>query len=368
MIKGFWEKVADDCKKENRPIYTLAPMADVTDVAFRSMLAKYGKPDVTWTEFVSCDGLMSAGRDILKRDLEYGEGERPIVAQLFTSDPDNMEGAVKLCLEMGFDGVDINMGCPVDIIGKQGAGARLITTPDLAQDIIRAAQRGAVIKNQAGEILKQIPVSVKTRIGFNKIEWETWLPKILECNVPVLTVHLRTKKEMSLVPAHFELINEIQELVKKISPETILIINGDIKDLKHSDELYNKYNFDGVMIGRGVFGMPWIFNIERYKNNSKYNLKEKLEIMLEHTKLFEEKLGDVKSFSIMKKHYKAYVNGFDGAKELRAELFDTNNYLEVEAKTRDFINKKLDKNGDIKKKSSYKKFVDKIISKIKSIL
>ena len=189
MIKGFWKELFEKVKKENRLIYTLAPMADVTDVAFRSVMAKYGKPDVTWTEFVSCDGLMSAGREMLKRDLEYSESERPIVAQLFTSDPDNMEGAVRLCREMGFDGVDINMGCPVDIIGKQGAGARLITTPDLAQEIIKAAQRGA----------GNMPVSVKTRIGFNKIEWETWLPKILECNVPVLTVHLRTKKEMSLV-------------------------------------------------------------------------------------------------------------------------------------------------------------------------
>ena len=124
MIKGFWDELYKRCKKENRPIYTLAPMADVTDVAFRSVMAKYGKPDVTWTEFVSCDGLMSAGQETLKRDLDYSKAERPIVAQLFTSDPDNMEGAVKLCRELGFDGVDINMGCPVDIIGKQGAGAR----------------------------------------------------------------------------------------------------------------------------------------------------------------------------------------------------------------------------------------------------
>lgn len=359
MIKGFWEELFEKVKKENRPIYTLAPMADVTDVAFRSMLAKYGKPDVTWTEFVSCDGLMSAGRDILKRDLEYSEGERPIVAQLFTSDPVNMEGAVKLCLEMGFDGVDINMGCPVDVIGKQGAGAALIKNPNLAQEIIRAAQRSA----------GNMPVSVKTRLGISKVEeYKEWLPKILECNIPVLTIHLRTKKEMSLVPAHFELINEIQELVKKLSPETILIINGDIKNLKHADELYDKYNFDGVMIGRGVFGMPWIFNIERYKNNLEYNLRDKLEIMLEHTKLFEEKLSDIKSFSIMKKHYKAYVNGFDGAKELRAELFDTENYKQVEEKVKNFINIKLNKDGEIKTKSKLFKFVDKIIHKIKSIL
>ncbi len=364
MIKGFWAEVYEKAKKENRPIYTLAPMADVTDVAFRYMIAKYGKPDVTWTEFVSCNGLMSAGREVLKRDLEYNEAERPVVAQLFTSVPENMEGAAKLCLELGFDGVDINMGCPVVTIGNQGAGAKLITTPDLAQEIIRAAQRGVEGK---------IPVSVKTRIGFNKIEYTEWLPKILECNIPVLTVHLRTKKEMSLVPAHFELINEIQELVRKLSPETILIINGDIKSLKQSNELYEKYNFDGAMIGRGVFGTPWLFNVERYKNNLEYNLKEKLEIMLEHTKLFEEKLSDIKSFSIMKKHYKAYVNGFDGAKELREKLFDTNTYSEVETKVLDYIKNNLDKNGKAinvkrRKKSIVLSIVDKIIFKIKNII
>lgn len=364
MIKGFWEKVYDTAKKENRPIYTLAPMADVTDAAFRLMIARYGRPDVTWTEFVSCNGLMSAGREVLKRDLEYSEAERPIVAQLFTSVPENMEGAAKLCLDLGFDGVDINMGCPVGTIGNQGAGAKLITTPDLAQEIIRAAQRG---------VNGKIPVSVKTRIGFNKIEYTEWLPKILECNIPVLTVHLRTKKEMSLVPAHFELINDIQNLVKDISPETILIINGDIKSLKQSNELYEKYNFDGVMIGRGVFGTPWLFNVERYKNNLEFSLKEKLEIMLEHTKLFEEKLADIKSFSIMKKHYKAYVNGFDGAKELREKLFDTNNYKEVEEKVLHYIKNNLDKNGKVinikrRKKSILFSVVDKIIFIIKNRL
>jgi nifR3 family TIM-barrel protein len=328
MIKGFWQTVIAKAKEENRPIYTLAPMADVTDIAFRTMIAKYGKPDVMWTEFVSCNGLMSEGREHLIRDLEYGDEERPIVAQLFTSDPKNMEGAAKLCLELGFDGVDINMGCPVDIIGKQGSGAALIKNPQLAKELIKAAMRGVEGK---------IPVSVKTRLGYNKIEYKEWLTHLLSCDIPVLTLHLRTKKEMSSVPAHYELIDEISEFVKSLSPETIFIINGDIRNVEHSVELYNNYKIDGVMIGRGIFGAPWLFLNIKSGSNTYKNLKEKLEIMLEHTKLFELKISKYKSFAIMKKHYKAYVNGFDGAKELREKLFDTNNYDEVELITREYI-------------------------------
>ncbi len=347
---GFWKNVSEKCKKENRPMVVLAPMADVTDVAFRYMLNTYGKPDVTWTEFVSCDGLMSPGREVLKRDLEYSEIERPIVAQLFSSSPENMEGATRLCLELGFDGVDINMGCPVNVIGKQGAGAKLITQPKLAKEIIKAAQRGARYFDPiTGEHIKEksIPVSVKTRIGYNKIEYKTWLPAILECGVPTLSLHLRTKKEMSGVPAHYELIDEVYDLIKKISPGTNLIINGDIKSVEQASEMYKKYKFDGAMIGRGVFGAPWTFTeLKKEKNENKNqlinlevnpDLKQKLGIMLEHTKMFEEKLSDIKPFALMKKHYKAYVNGFDGAADLRALLFATNNYKEVEKVVQDFL-------------------------------
>lgn len=338
---GFWRDLFDKVQAENRPLYVLAPMADVTDQAFRYILNKYGKPDVTWTEFVSCDGLMSPGREVLKRDLEYNEIERPIIAQLFTSNIDNIRGAAKLCVDLGFDGIDINMGCPVNVIGKQGAGAKLITMPDIAKSLIKAAQEGAIIKDDKGNIVKQIPISVKTRIGYNKIEYKEWLSKILECNVPVLTVHLRTKKEMSSVPAHYELIKEIQDFVKSISPATILIINGDIKNIDQANDLYFKYKIDGAMIGRGVFGKPWIFNRDNlFVNDIEKDLSKRFEIMLEHTKLFEEKLGDIKPFAIMKKHYKAYVNGFDGAADFRNKLFATNNSKEVEKEINGFLNKK----------------------------
>jgi tRNA-dihydrouridine synthase len=204
-LRGFWQNLVDTKLIHGETLSVVAPMADVTDIAFRTMLAKYGKPDVMWTEFVSADGLSSAGREVLKRDLEFTAIERPIVAQLFTSTPENMRKAAALCRELGFDGIDINMGCPDKSIEKQGAGAAHIKDWRTAQAVIRAAQEGA----------GDLPVSVKTRLGFNKIEYMEWLPKILEMNVPVLTVHLRTRKEMSKVDAHWELMNDVVKLRRR---------------------------------------------------------------------------------------------------------------------------------------------------------
>ena len=169
-VRGFWQNLIDEKISKGETLTVLAPMADVTDIAFRTMIAKYSKPhgpDVMWTEFVSANGLCSPGREVLKRDLEYGDIERPIVAQLFTAEPDKMREAAKLCRELGFDGIDINMGCPDKSIEKQRAGAAMMKDWRTAQKVIRAAQEGA----------GDIPVSVKTRIGFNKVEFMEWLPK-----------------------------------------------------------------------------------------------------------------------------------------------------------------------------------------------
>jgi nifR3 family TIM-barrel protein len=322
-VRGFWQNLIDEKISKGETLTVLAPMADVTDIAFRTMIAKYSKPhgpDVMWTEFVSANGLCSPGREVLKRDLEYGDIERPIVAQLFTAEPDKMREAAKLCRELGFDGIDINMGCPDKSIEKQRAGAAMMKDWRTAQKVIRAAQEGA----------EDIPVSVKTRIGFNKVEFMEWLPKILECNVPVLTVHLRTRKEMSKVPAHWELMEDVVKLVRDMTGElkdggTIVIGNGDVVSVHDGKEKAKASGCDGVMIGRGVFGTPWLF-----AGNSEKSVEERLKILVEHTKLFEEKLGDIKSFAIMKKHYKAYVHGFDGAKELRMELMEAENADGVE--------------------------------------
>ena len=300
-------------------------MADVTDAAFRRMIAKYsahqradgtmGGPDVFWTEFVSADGLALApeeGHKKLLADLIYSEEERPIVAQLFSSTPEYMERAVALCAELGFDGIDINMGCPDRSIEKQGCGSAMIKNPENARAIIRAAKKGA----------GALPVSVKTRVGYNKDELETWLPELLAEEPAVITVHARTRKEMSKVPARWERVARAVEIRNEAGSDTLIFGNGDVRDVLHAHELVRETGADGVMLGRAIFGNPWLFHPE--KDLSNVSLKERLAVMAEHTKLFEELLPH-KNFAIMKKHYKAYVNGFDGAKELRAELMEAKN-------------------------------------------
>jgi nifR3 family TIM-barrel protein len=307
---NFWKKLP-------RPFFALAPMADVTDAPFRRVIAKYGEPDVMWTEFVSADGLVLApeiGRKKLLRDLMYTEGERPIVAQLFSSNPENMREAAKLIRKLGFDGLDINMGCPDKSIEKQGAGAAHIKNSKQAREVIRAAKEG-----MAG-----LPVSVKTRIGYNKDELDSWLPEILVEGVAAVIIHARTRKEMSKVPAQWSAVKRAVKIRDEIAPETLIIGNGDVKDILQAKELAKETGCDGVMLGRAIFGNPWLFS------DHTPTTEEKLKVLIEHTKLFEELLGDLKSFALMKKHFKAYVSGFDGAGDLRASLMKTDNAIDVE--------------------------------------
>ncbi len=203
-------------KKLKKPFFVLAPMEDVTDFAFREMFARYAKPDILYTEFTSCDGLISAGREKVENDLLYSESQRPIVAQLFTSKPENMYKSCLIVKELGFDGVDINMGCPDKSIEKQMCGASLIKNKELAIELIDSV-------NKVG-----LPVSVKTRIGYNKEEINTWIKTLLLKKPKALTIHLRTRKEMSKVPANWEHMKKIIEIRDEISPETLIIGNGDV--------------------------------------------------------------------------------------------------------------------------------------------
>lgn len=336
---NFWQTM-------KKPFFVLAPMANVTDSVFRKMIAKYGKPDVMWTEFVSADGLMSTGRNKLLHNLYYTKGERPIVAQLFTSHPKEMQGAARLIAELGFDGLDINMGCPDRAVEKQGGGARMMKNQDLAIEIIESARRGVSGKlrrkvytlredSEVQENLKPlvggIPVSVKTRIGYNKVDLD-WIRILLKQKLPVLTVHLRTRKELSDVPAHWEIMPEIIKLRNEISPETLIIGNGDVISLEDGLRKIKESGCDGIMVGRGIFGKPWFFGNKKklIVDNSSKGIKTRLKILLEHTKLFEKNFVDQKSFDVMKKHFKAYVNGWDGAKELRVQLMNCKNSREVE--------------------------------------
>lgn len=330
---SFWHKLP-------KPIIVLAPMADVTDAAFRRVISTYsrhtrkdgteGGPDVFWTEFVSADGLMRAteeGKKKLMADLQYTEEERPIVAQLFSAHPDYMEKAARLCAELGFDGIDINMGCPDRGIEKQGCGAAMIKNPEKAQEIIRAAKRGA----------GDVPVSVKTRIGYNTHELATWLPALLSESPEVITVHARTRKEMSKVPARWEHVREAVLMRDTIQDDawqrenpnrekTLIFGNGDVTSLQDAYERAETYGADGVMIGRGIFGNPWFFHPQF--ETTPPTLGERLDVLVLHTRLYEELLPH-KSFALMKKHYKAYLHGFEGTKDLRMALMDTCNSDEV---------------------------------------
>ena len=322
----FWHKLP-------KPIIVLAPMADVTDAPFRRMIAKYsahtrkdgtiGGPDVMWTEFVSADGLIRAtpeGRKKLMADLLYTEAERPIVAQLFSSHPEYMEYSARIVMELGFDGIDINMGCPDRSIEKQGCGSAMIKNPAVAQEIVRAVKRGAPM----------LPVSVKTRIGYNQNMLDTWLPALLDVEPAVITIHARTRKEMSKVPARWEHVteavtirnavqNEAWQKTHPNTPRTLIFGNGDVLSVADAEAKVKETGADGAMLGRAIFGNPWLFHPEY--DITTVSLEERLRVMVEHTKLFETLLP-FKNFAIMKKHYKAYVHNFDGAKELRTILME----------------------------------------------
>lgn len=318
-MDSFWQKLP-------KPFYCMAPMADVTDAAWRSLTAKYGKPDVTWTEFVSADGLyhtreiqkLPDAENPLMRELRFTEAERPIVAQVFSSKPEMIAYAAKLAAELGFDGIDLNMGCPDKSIEKQGAGAALIKTPALAHELIEGAKTAG------------IPVSVKTRVGYNKETLDEWLPVLLEAKPAALTVHLRTRKEMSLVPAHWDLMREVVALRDKLAREVLLIGNGDVKDLEDARAKADEYGCDGVMIGRGMFGNPWVF---AGRKAADILLVEKLAALTELAHEFE-KLSPPKNFSILKKHIKAFVTGFDGAADMRATLMEARDATELETAIR----------------------------------
>jgi len=349
-MRNFWAELP-------KPFFVLAPLANVTDAAFRRLVAKYSKrgaaaPYVTYTEFISADGLALAneeGRAKLMRDLVFTDAERPIVAQFFTSTPAHMEAAAALAQASGFDGVDINMGCPDKSVEKQGAGAALIKTPAIARELIRVAKRGA----------PNLPVSVKTRLGYNKDTLEEWLPELLAEEPAVITLHARTRKEMSLVPARWERVKRAVEIRDALKSKTLIVGNGDLRSVEDAKEKIKESGADGAMLGRAIFGTPCLFatatvatevsggescwtrtpmpSSAEGEREATIAVAKRLTIAIEHAKLFEELLGDVKNFAIMKKHFKAYAEGFPGAKELRIKLMETNSAAEVEQLVHAFL-------------------------------
>lgn len=310
----FWHSL-------KKPLIVLAPLADVTDPAYRRLIAETGAPDVLWTEFVSADGLYATREKVgmkdeenpLMRDFQFGKNEHPIVAQIFGNNPEAIAYSAKLAASLGFDGVDINMGCPDKAIEKQGAGAAMMKHPEDAPAIIRAAKESG------------LPVSVKTRIGYNRDEMDTWLPVLLREELAALTVHLRTRKEMSLVPAHWELAHRVVELRDTYAPHTLVLGNGDVESKADAHTKTKESGLDGIMLGRAVFGNPWLFTDRTYEDISP---RERIDALITLSTYFDE-LRPRKSFHIMKKHFKAFIKGWEGAGQLRAELMECKNHEEL---------------------------------------
>ena len=300
------------------PFLILAPMEGVTDVILRQVVAHAGRPDLFFTEFTNVSSYASEkGRANALERLEIAPTDSPIIAQIWGKNPEHFAIICESLEGLGFSGVDLNFGCPDKHVNKAGGGAAMIKTPELAVECFRNAKKST-----------NLPVSIKTRLGWAKVEeYKDWLSTLLNEHPAALTVHLRTKKEMSKVAAHYELIPEIIELRAKISPETKLIINGDIKDRKAALELHEKYpKLDGFMIGRGVFQNPYCFT------DHTPNREELMGLLKYHLNLYEEKSKTTYlPYEPLKHFFKMYINNFPGASDLRAKLMETHNVTEARA-------------------------------------
>lgn len=302
----------------------LAPMYDITDAAFRQTLISCGRPDVFFTEFVSVDGLTNpkSKEKLIKYLLRFENIERPLVAQIWGLDPAKFYEAAKIIKELDFDGIDINMGCPDKAVTKMGAGSALILTPELAKEIIAETKRGSQSGAMDGT---ELPVSVKTRLGYTKNTIEEWLPHLLEAKPAAITIHGRTMKEMSKVPAHWDAIGKAAEIAK--GSGVLILGNGDVTSLADANEKAEKYKLDGVMIGRAVLGNPWFFN--KTKTADSITQKERFEILLKHAELFEKYFTGIRDINMFKKHIKSHVSGFNGAKEIRMHLMNAKTFEEL---------------------------------------
>lgn len=300
---NFWQDLP-------KPFFILAPMEAVTDVVFRHVVSHAAKPDVYFTEFVNASSYCSpAGEHSTRTRLEFTKDEQPIVAQIWGTKPDEFSQMANGLKTAGYSGIDINMGCPAKDVVKTGAGSSLIRTPELAAQLVAAVKTSG------------LPVSVKTRLGYSSTnEWKPWLTHILQQDVVNLTIHLRTRKEMSKAPAHYELIPEIKALRDEIAPNTLLTINGDVSDRLHGEALINQYSIDGIMIGRGIFHNPFAFE----KTSKEHSKEELIALLRLHLDLFDKHSQNLpRRFDPLKRFFKIYIRDFPGASELREQLMHT---------------------------------------------
>ncbi|HDC3362805.1 TPA: tRNA-dihydrouridine synthase [Staphylococcus aureus] len=311
MKENFWSELP-------RPFFILAPMEDVTDIVFRHVVSEAARPDVFFTEFTNTESFCHPeGIHSVRGRLTFSEDEQPMVAHIWGDKPEQFRETSIQLAKMGFKGIDLNMGCPVANVAKKGKGSGLILRPDVAAEIIQATKAGG------------LPVSVKTRLGYYEIdEWKDWLKHVFEQDIANLSIHLRTRKEMSKVDAHWELIEAIKNLRDEIVPNTLLTINGDIPDRKTGLELAEKYGIDGVMIGRGIFHNPFAFE----KEPREHTCKELLDLLRLHLSLFNKyEKDEIRQFKSLRRFFKIYVRGIRGASELRHQLMNTQSIAEARA-------------------------------------
>lgn len=356
------------------PIIGLSPMDGISDYAFREITKKYGDPDIIYTEFVNVMGLCIAGYNTLK-ELDFSEMQRPIIAQIYGKEPDYFYHAAKIICALGFDGVDINMGCPAKNVASSGAGAALIKTPELAKEIIAAVQLGVrdwvdngdltglnektliAVKNKINLKINEleklhiidnphsngqtnlfaqigkskyhrvlIPVSVKTRVGYDKPVTEEWISTLDSADPAWIAVHGRTLKQL------YSGFADRNELIKAVnSTSKAVLINGDIQDRNDALKAIEETKAFGALIGRGSWGNPWVFN----KMLKEISIKDKLDTMIEHTKIFVNQTDEPRAFVQMRKHFGWYIKGFDGAKDARIKLMQSNSLEEVKQIIRD---------------------------------
>lgn len=302
-----------------KPFFVLAPMDDVTDTVFRRVVQSCAPPDVFFTEFVNVDGLISPGRHKLLKKLLLSKFDQPLVAQLWGKDPDNFYKIAKqiadgsLAKELGaktnFKGVDLNMGCPQKKEVSGGTCAALMNDRPLTEAIIKATKKG---------LNNKLPISVKTRTGFNEVDY-SWPEFLLNQGIDMLTIHGRTKKQKSKVPADWEVIGEIRKIRDRMSPDTLIVGNGDVMSRSQGIELAKKHKLDGIMIGRGIFQDPYVFS--KKSDWNKVTPEKRLELYKKHVNLFKETYKDnERPIYTLNKFCKTYISGFDGAKELREKL------------------------------------------------
>ncbi|HDJ2925411.1 TPA: tRNA-dihydrouridine synthase [Staphylococcus aureus] len=311
MKENFWSELP-------RPFFILAPMEGVTDIVFRHVVSEAARPDVFFTEFTNTESFCHPeGIHSVRGRLTFSEDEQPMVAHIWGDKPEQFRETSIQLAKMGFKGIDLNMGCPVANVAKKGKGSGLILRPDVAAEIIQATKAGG------------LPVSVKTRLGYYEIdEWKDWLKHVFEQDIANLSIHLRTRKEMSKVDAHWELIEAIKNLRDEIAPNTLLTINGDIPDRKTGLELAEKYGIDGVMIGRGIFHNPFAFE----KEPREHTCKELLDLLRLHLSLFNKyEKDEIRQFKSLRRFFKIYVRGIRGASELRHQLMNTQSIAEARA-------------------------------------